>query len=285
MMRLLQGFWLITRMDKPIGIYLLLWPTLWAVVLASLGQPQLDVIVIFAAGVVVMRAAGCVINDIADRKVDGHVTRTNARPLVSGLLSTKEAIIMFIGLLFIALVLVLQLNLATFYLSLVALVLASSYPFMKRYTHLPQVVLGAAFSWSIPMAFMAINQNIPHWAWYLYAANLVWTVAYDTLYAMVDRDDDLKIGVKSTAILFGRHDLTMVGLLYGVMLGFLALLGYELILGTWYFAGLSVMAGFIGYVMWQVRERDLTQCFAMFKANHWIGLIFLLGLWAELLGV
>jgi 4-hydroxybenzoate polyprenyltransferase len=285
MMRLLQGFWLITRMDKPIGIYLLLWPTLWAVVLASLGQPQLDVFVIFAAGVVVMRAAGCVINDIADRKVDGHVTRTNARPLVSGLLSTKEAIIMFIGLLFIALVLVLQLNLATFYLSLVALVLASSYPFMKRYTHLPQVVLGAAFSWSIPMAFMAINQNIPHWAWYLYVANLAWTVAYDTLYAMVDRDDDLKIGVKSTAILFGRHDLTMVGLLYGVMLGFLALLGYELILGTWYFAGLSVMAGFIGYVMWQVRERDLTQCFAMFKANHWIGLIFLLGLWAELLGV
>ena len=228
MMRLLQGFWLITRMDKPIGIYLLLWPTLWAVVLASLGQPQLDVFVIFAAGVVVMRAAGCVINDIADRKVDGHVTRTNARPLVSGLLSTKEAIIMFIGLLFIALVLVLQLNLATFYLSLVALVLASSYPFMKRYTHLPQVVLGAAFSWSIPMAFMAINQNIPHWAWYLYAANLAWTVAYDTLYAMVDRDDDLKIGVKSTAILFGRHDLTMVGLLYGVMLGFLALLGYQL---------------------------------------------------------
>lgn len=285
MMRLLQGFWLITRMDKPIGIYLLLWPTLWAVVLASLGQPQFDVFVIFAAGVVVMRAAGCVINDIADRKVDGHVSRTNARPLVSGLLSTKEAIIMFIGLLFIALVLVLQLNLATFYLSLVALVLASSYPFMKRYTHLPQVVLGAAFSWSIPMAFMAINQNIPHWAWYLYAANLAWTVAYDTLYAMVDRDDDLKIGVKSTAILFGRHDLTMVGLLYGVMLGFLALLGYELILGTWYFAGLSVMAGFIGYVMWQVRERDLTQCFAMFKANHWIGLIFLLGLWAELLGV
>ncbi len=285
MMRQVKGFWFITRMDKPIGIYLLLWPTLWAVVLASLGQPQLDILLIFVAGVVVMRAAGCVVNDIADRKVDGHVKRTNARPLVSGLLSTKEAIVMFAGLLLVALILVLQLNQPTFYLSLVALVLASSYPFMKRYTHLPQVVLGAAFSWSIPMAFMAINQNIPTWAWYLYIANLAWTVAYDTLYAMVDREDDLKIGVKSTAILFGRHDLTIIGLLYAVMLGMLALLGYELIFGTWYFAGLSVMAAVIGYIMWQVRERDLTRCFAMFKANHWIGLICLLGLWAELLSV
>ena len=147
MMRQVKGFWFITRMDKPIGIYLLLWPTLWAVVLASLGQPQLDILLIFVAGVVVMRAAGCVVNDIADRKVDGHVKRTNARPLVSGLLSTKEAIVMFAGLLLVALILVLQFNQPTFYLSLVALVLASSYPFMKRYTHLPQVVLGAAFSW------------------------------------------------------------------------------------------------------------------------------------------
>lgn len=282
-MRLLKGFWLITRMDKPVGIYLLLWPAMWAVVFASLGKPQWDIVLIFVAGVVVMRAAGCVINDIADRKVDGHVSRTNTRPLVSGLITTKEAVMMFVGLLCVALTLVLQLNMATFYLSFIALGLASSYPFMKRYTHMPQVVLGAAFGMSIPMAFMATNHNIPQWAWYLYIANLAWTVAYDTLYAMVDRDDDLQVGIKSTAILFGRYDLLCVGLLYAVMLSFMLLLGYDLMLGTWYYSAVGIVALWVGWTMYQIRERDIAKCFAMFKANHWIGFIYLIGVWAELL--
>ncbi len=285
-MRLLKGFWLITRMDKPIGIYLLLWPTLWAVFLASLGQPQWDVLAIFVAGVVVMRAAGCVINDIADRKVDGHVARTDARPLITGLLSTREALAMFALLLVVALSLVLQLNLQTFYLSWVALLLASSYPFMKRYTHLPQVVLGAAFSWSIPMAFMAINQYIPSWAWYLYLANLAWTVAYDTAYAMVDRDDDLKVGVKSTAILFGAQCVPAIGLLYLVCIGAMSLLGWELGLSAWYWlttavAGL-VMLWFVMRLQRAVVKHDRAEYFAVFKANHWIGLLFLAGICASL---
>jgi 4-hydroxybenzoate polyprenyltransferase len=284
--RLLKGFWLITRMDKPIGIYLLLWPTLWAVFLASLGQPQWDVLAIFVAGVVVMRAAGCVINDIADRKVDGHVARTDARPLITGLLSTREALAMFALLLVVALSLVLQLNLQTFYLSWVALLLASSYPFMKRYTHLPQVVLGAAFSWSIPMAFMAINQYIPSWAWYLYLANLAWTVAYDTAYAMVDRDDDLKVGVKSTAILFGAQCVPAIGLLYLVCIGAMSLLGWELGLSAWYWlttavAGL-VMLWFVMRLQRAVVKHDRAEYFAVFKANHWIGLLFLAGICASL---
>ena len=212
-MHSLKGMWLLMRMDKPVGIYLLLWPTLWALWLASVGMPDWDVLVIFVLGVVVMRAAGCVINDIADRKIDGHVKRTVARPLITGQVSLRQAWALFAGLLLCALVLVLQLNIQTLYLSFVAVLLASAYPFLKRYTHLPQVALGAAFSWAIPMAFMAVNQHVPLWAWWLYVANLAWTVAYDTQYAMVDRDDDLNIGVKSTAILFGRYDVVWIAVL------------------------------------------------------------------------
>ena len=275
--RLAKGFWLVTRMDKPIGIYLLLWPTLWALVLASLGLPELDVFLVFALGVMVMRAAGCVINDIADRKVDGHVSRTNQRPLVSGLISTKEALGMFIGLLVIALVLVLQLNLQTFYLSLVALVLASTYPFMKRYTQLPQVVLGAAFSMAIPMASMAVNQHVQLWVWQLFVPNLCWTVAYDTQYAMVDRADDLKVGIKSTAILFGERDTLYIGLLQIITLVLVLAVGIDLHLGWGFYVALVLATGQFAWHQWLIKEREEAQCFRAFKANHWVGFTLLLG--------
>ncbi|MEC8417636.1 MAG: 4-hydroxybenzoate octaprenyltransferase, partial [Pseudomonadota bacterium] len=182
------------RLDKPVGIYLLLWPTLWALLMAGQGFPPLDISIIFVAGVIVMRSAGCVINDYADRKVDGSVKRTAQRPLATGEVTAKQALQLFAALIAMAFVLVLFLNWQTIALSVVALLLASSYPFMKRYTHLPQVVLGAAFGWAIPMAFMAVLETVPTYAWWLFVANLLWTVAYDTMYAMVDRDDDLQIG-------------------------------------------------------------------------------------------
>ena len=217
------------RLDKPVGIYLLLWPTLWALLMAAQGLPPLGITLIFVAGVVVMRSAGCVINDYADRKVDGSVKRTAQRPLATGEVSAKQALQLFAALIALAFVLVLFLNWQTIALSVVALLLAASYPFMKRYTNLPQVVLGAAFGWAIPMAFMAVIETVPAYGWWLFIANLLWTVAYDTMYAMVDRDDDVKIGVKSTAILFGDLDRLMIGILQaGAWLGFL-LLGIELL--------------------------------------------------------
>ena len=276
-MRLLKGFWYLSRMEKPIGIYLLLWPTLWALVLASLGLPELDVTVIFVAGVVVMRAAGCIINDIADRKVDGHVQRTRNRPLVTGLVSTKEALSMFIGLLVIALLLVLQLNPATIYLSFVALGLATLYPFMKRYTQFPQVVLGAAFSMAIPMAFMAVNQHLPTWIWALYAANLAWTVAYDTQYAMVDRADDLRVGIKSTAVVLGRYDVLGIAVLQIITIGLLAWVGITLHLNTWFYVALLAASLQFVWHLLLIKERDEAQCFKAFKVNHWVGVTILLG--------
>ena len=276
-MRFLKGFWYLSRMDKPIGIYLLLWPTLWALVLASLGLPELDVTLIFVTGVVVMRAAGCIINDIADRKVDGHVQRTRNRPLVTGLVSTKEALSMFIGLLVIALLLVLQLNLATIYLSFVALGLATLYPFMKRYTQFPQVVLGAAFSMAIPMAFMAVNQHLPTWIWALYAANLAWTVAYDTQYAMVDRADDLRVGIKSTAVVLGRYDVLGIAVLQIITIGLLAWVGMTLHLNIWFYVALLAASLQFVWHLLLIKERDEAQCFKAFKVNHWVGVTILLG--------
>lgn len=222
----------LTRMDKPIGIYLLLWPTLWALWIAGEGSPSLANIVIFVLGVTLTRAGGCVINDWADRKVDGHVKRTEQRPLVSGKISSKEALVFFAVLMFISFLLVLCTNSATIWLSLGGLALAASYPFMKRYTYYPQVVLGAAFSWGIPMAFTAETGELPATAWLLYIANLLWTVGYDTYYAMTDRDDDLKIGVKSTAILFGEADRVIILTLQGLALGCLLLAGARFELGA-----------------------------------------------------
>lgn len=268
----------LSRMDKPIGVYLLLWPTLWALWIAGSGKPSLANVAIFVLGVILMRAAGCVINDIADRKVDGHVKRTEQRPLVSGRISTREALVFFAVLIAAAFALVLCTNAATIGLSLGGLVLAASYPFMKRYTHLPQVVLGAAFSWGMPMAFTAEVGHVPAAAWLLYLANLLWTVGYDTYYAMVDRDDDLRIGVKSTAVLFGRNDRLIIGILQGLALVCLLLAGERFGLGGWFHLGLLGAAACFVWESWHTRQRERMACFRAFLHNHWAGLLIFAGI-------
>ena len=265
------------RLDKPVGIYLLLWPTMWALLMAAQGLPPLNILVIFVAGVVVMRSAGCVINDYADRKVDGSVKRTAARPLATGEVTPKQALTLFGGLIALAFVLVLFLNWQTIALSVVALLLASSYPFMKRYTHLPQVVLGAAFGWAIPMAFMAVLETVPAYAWWLFVANLLWTVAYDTMYAMVDRDDDLQIGVKSTAILFGKNDVRIVMQLQATALIILWCIGCA-IDATWPYYGAILFSALLCVRQYQlIKRRQREGCFKAFLENHYIGLAITLG--------
>ena len=273
----------IARLDKPVGIYLLLWPTLWAVWIAGNGSPMFSTVLIFSLGVVIMRSAGCVINDYADRHVDGHVERTRHRPLANGRISEKQALIFFAGLCATAFVLVLFTNLMTIAMSLGGLALAAIYPFMKRYTYLPQVVLGAAFSWAIPMAFTAEQQALPKVVWLLYIANLSWTVAYDTLYAMVDRDDDLRIGVKSTAILFGDLDKFMVGILQSMTLLALLFAGQQLSFSWPYYLALAVSAGLFIYHQWLIRNRDKQACFAAFLHNHWVGAVVFAGIIAHYL--
>ena len=268
----------LTRLDKPIGSYLLLWPTLWALWIAGNGQPHTHLVLIFIAGVFLMRSAGCVINDFADRKVDGHVKRTADRPLANGRLTERQALTGFAVLCLLAFVLVLLTNLTTVLLSFGGLVLAALYPFMKRHTHLPQVFLGAAFSWAIPMAFAAQTETVPTVAWLLFAANLAWTVAYDTLYAMVDRDDDIRIGVKSTAILFGDLDLFMVGLLYGITLFSLLTAFGQLAVGWPAYLGLLAGAIWLAWLLFSVRSRSRESCFAAFRQNHWFGLMVWAGL-------
>lgn len=268
----------LTRMDKPIGIYLLLWPTLWALWIAAKGVPSLGILLIFVFGVILTRAGGCVINDFADRKVDGHVKRTEQRPLVSGKISSKEALVFFALLMGISFLLVLCTNATTVWLSFGGLALAASYPFMKRYTYYPQVVLGAAFSWGMPMAFTAQTDSLPAAAWLLYIANLLWTVAYDTYYAMTDRDDDLKIGVKSTAILFGDADRVIILGLQGLSLGCLLLAGVQFNLGGWFHLGLLVAAGCYLWEFWYTRNREPQRCFQAFLHNHWAGLAIFAGI-------
>lgn len=274
---------LITRMDKPIGTYLLLWPTYWALWIACDGWPSLHLLVVFSLGVFVMRSAGCVINDIADMKIDGKVERTKNRPLVSGSMTKDEAISLFGVLIGIALGLVLTLSWATIYLSVVALLLAASYPFMKRYTQLPQVVLGAAFSWGMIMAFSEAQGEIPAIAWLLFVANLLWTVAYDTMYAMVDRNDDVEIGVKSTAILFGNNDKRIVGLLQLLVLGLLLTVGDMLAFGWPYQLSLVIAAGMFAYQQMLIINRERDKCFQAFLHNHWVGMIVFIGIFIEYL--
>jgi 4-hydroxybenzoate polyprenyltransferase len=269
------------RLDKPIGMYLLLWPTLWALWIAGKGSPSLLNIAIFVIGVVLMRAAGCVINDFADRKVDGHVKRTEQRPLVSGRISSKEALVLFAVLVGASFLLVLLTNATTIWLSFGGLALAACYPFMKRYTYYPQVVLGAAFSWGMPMAFTAENGDLPAAAWLLYIANLLWTVGYDTYYAMVDREDDLKIGVKSTAVLFGDADRIIIVTLQGLALGCLLLAGARFELGACFYGGLGVAALCFAWEFWSTRSRDRDACFKAFLHNHWAGLAIFLGIVAD----
>lgn len=274
----IKPFWQLMRLDKPVGIYLLLWPTLWALWIAAEGIPDFSVLLIFILGVIFMRSAGCVINDYADRHVDGHVSRTVARPLITGSVTSKQALILFAILLASSFVLVLFTNILTIQLSFAGAALAAIYPFMKRHTHLPQVFLGAAFSWAIPMAFAAQADALPKFIWLIYIANLSWTVAYDTMYAMVDRDDDLKISVKSTAILFADADKVMIGILQIIAIFCLFLLGSELTLNAFYYTGLAVASGLMVYQQWLIRSRDKAGCFAGFINSHWVGVAVLVGI-------
>ena len=267
----LHGFIQLTRLDKPIGTLLLLWPTYWALWLSAKGIPKLDVFIVFTLGVVMMRSAGCVINDFADRKVDGKVKRTAQRPLATGVVSSKEALCLFFALLIISFALVLTMNSLTIGLSFVAVALATTYPFMKRYTHLPQVVLGAAFGWSIPMAFAAQSNELPPQMWWLFAANLCWTVAYDTYYAMVDRDDDVNIGVKSTAILFGRFDRVAITLLQIATVVCLIKVGLLEQLSWIYYAGVVVASALFIKQFIDTSKRDRESCFKSFLANNHVG--------------
>lgn len=266
------------RLDRPIGTLLLLWPTYWALWLAADGLPSLKNFIIFTLGVFLMRAAGCVINDYADRNFDGHVKRTRERPLATGKVSEKEALLLFAVLVGCSFILVLFTNLLTIYLSVGGLLLAAIYPFMKRYTHLPQVVLGAAFGWGIPMAYAAEAGKLTEIAWLLFTANLVWTVAYDTMYAMVDRDDDLKIGVKSTAILFGDADRLIIGCLQALALIILALIGHRVGMGQLYFAGIGAMLLLFIYQQHLIRDRQRDACFKAFLNNNWAGLSVYIGI-------
>ncbi|MCX7072882.1 MAG: 4-hydroxybenzoate octaprenyltransferase [Gammaproteobacteria bacterium] len=267
------------RLDKPVGTWLLLWPTLWALWFAAGGLPPLHLLAIFVLGTFLMRSAGCVINDYADRKVDGHVERTRGRPLASGRATPREALVLFVLLALMALAVAAPLNAAALWLSVPAVVIAASYPFAKRFHSLPQAHLGIAFSWGIPMAFAAVGGRVD-WpmATLLMAANLCWTIAYDTLYAMVDRDDDLKIGVRSSAILFGRADLLIIGLLQLAALGLLAFAGWRMRLAVPYWLGLAVAASFVANQLWRVRHRDRAACFAAFLGNNRVGAVVFLGL-------
>ena len=269
------------RLERPIGIYLLLWPTLWALWVAAEGVPSTSNLIIFTLGVVVMRSAGCVINDYADRDFDGHVARTRQRPIASGRVQPKEALILFAVLMALALVLVLFTNLYTIVLSLGGALLAALYPFMKRYTYYPQVVLGAAFSWAMPMAFAAETGGLTATLWLLYIANLLWTVAYDTQYALCDREDDLKIGVKSTAILFGEADRLMIGLLQGLAVLFLIVAASQLKLGLCFHLGLAGMLLTFAWQHWLIREREPGACLRAFLNNHISGLLVFIGLVAD----
>lgn len=269
------------RLEKPIGIYLLLWPTLWALWIAADGVPHWHYILVFTLGTVVMRSAGCVINDFADRKIDGQVERTKTRPIPSGEVTGTEAIQLFFVLLGVAFLLVLTLDSQTVALSFIGVLLAASYPFMKRYTNFPQVVLGAAYSWSIPMAYMAVMADLPPDVWLIYFANVCWTVAYDTFYAMVDRNDDVKIGVKSTAIAFGDKDLLAIGMLQGLFLLFMYRAALYL---NWHWpmaiAFLIVILLF-GQQLWSCRKKDRESCFKAFLNNHYVGLVIFIGLVVE----
>ncbi|MEG3132772.1 4-hydroxybenzoate octaprenyltransferase [Rouxiella sp. T17] len=266
------------RIDKPIGSLLLMWPTLWALWLVSGGMPPIKILIIFVLGVFFMRAAGCVINDYADRKVDGHVKRTAGRPLPSGAITSKQAKMLFGGLVLASFLLALMLNGKTILLSFVALGLAWVYPFMKRVSHLPQVVLGAAFGWAIPMAYMAVGETLPLSCWLLFIANLCWTVAYDTQYAMVDRDDDLKIGVKSTAILFGRYDNLIIGLLQLATLALMMIIGHLNQLGAPFYWSLLLAACLFVHQQKITAKRQRDLCFQAFRNNNYVGMVMFIGI-------
>ena len=266
------------RLDRPIGAYLLLWPTLWAVWISANGRPRAEIFTIFVLGVLLMRSAGCVINDYADRAFDPHVARTRDRPLAAGRVSTTEALVLFAILSLAALTLALRLDRLALLLALAGAFLAVSYPFIKRFLSIPQLYLGLSFGWGIPMAFAAELGRVTRVAWLLFLANLLWVTVYDTIYAMVDRDDDLKIGVRSTAILFGDSDRHIIAVLQAMTLLALALVGRRAHLGAWYAAGLVVAAALFVRQLWLIRRRDRDACFRAFLNNHYVGLAVFVGI-------
>ena len=279
----LRQYALLMRLHKPIGILLLLWPTLWALWIAAAGHPDTRVLVVFVLGVVLMRSAGCVINDYADRNIDPHVRRTRERPIAAGRVTPREALALFAVLCLVAFMLVLLMNRLTILLSLIGVLLAATYPFTKRYTHLPQVYLGVAFGWAVPMVFAAQTGAVPAVAWLIFIANVLWATVYDTMYAMVDREDDLRIGVKSTAILFGAADRLLIGLLQVLLMACLAWVGMWAGLGAMYYAGLAAAAAFALYQQYLIRARQPERCFQAFLNNNWFGATVFAGIAAHYL--
>jgi 4-hydroxybenzoate polyprenyltransferase len=274
----IHAYLVLTRMDRPIGALLLLWPTWWALWLAAKDFPPIGPLVIFTLGVFAMRSAGCAINDYLDRELDPQVARTAGRPIASGRVTPREALLIFAGLLVFSFVLVLFTNRLTILLSFAGAALAAIYPFTKRYTNLPQVVLGAAFGWSIPMAFAAVTDTVPPLAWLLFIGNILWSVIYDTEYAMVDREEDLKAGAKSTAILFADADLVIIGILMGTFLLTMLFVGTRAELAWPYWIGLIATAGLFAYQQWIMRNRERLACLAAFNHNKWVGLALWLGI-------
>jgi 4-hydroxybenzoate polyprenyltransferase len=277
----LQEYARLMRLDRPIGIWLLLWPTLWALWISSRGKPNPRIFIIFVAGTVLMRSAGCAVNDYADRSFDPHVARTKNRPLAAGRISPLEALVLFALLSMTALMLALQLNKSTLLLAVAGGFLAVSYPFIKRFLAVPQMYLGVTFGWGIPMAFMAQYEQVPRVAWLLLLANVLWVTVYDTMYAMVDRDDDLKIGVRSTAILFGDSDRHIIAVLQIMTLLSLYLVGGIIHMGYWYDAGLWAGAAFFIYQLWLIRARDREACFRAFLNNNYFGMAVFIGMALE----
>ncbi|NIE96833.1 4-hydroxybenzoate octaprenyltransferase [Acinetobacter sp. Tr-809] len=280
----LEAYYYLCRFDKPVGTELVFWPTMWALWIAAGGLPPLQILIAMVLGTIFMRAAGCAINDFADRKVDAHVERTKTRPLATGVIRPREAVYVFLGLVAASACTLFFLPIATFYCALAGLVLAFIYPFMKRYTHLPQVVLGMAFSWGIPMSFTAMGKPLDLTCWLLYFGNLAWTVAYDTQYAITDREYDLKIGVKSTAILFGRYDIQIIGLLQILSLLLIGgALYLENLLLPFGLAALLIVAADFAYQAFKTKGRDPQICFWAFRHNRWVGLIIFIGIFLELI--
>lgn len=278
LVRQLRNYSKLMRLDKPIGIWLLLWPTLWALWLAGAGAPDQGLFVIFVLGVVVMRSAGCVLNDYADRNIDPYVERTRTRPIASGAVAPMEALTLFVALGLIAIGLASMLNTPARLLATIAAALTVAYPFVKRFVSVPQFVLGAAFGWAVPMVFAAQTGNTPELAWLIFGTAMIWAVIYDTFYAMVDRADDMKVGVKSTAILFGEADLFVIGGLQVLMLFALILIGVRAGLGFWYYLSVAASAVLMGWHQWLARDRQPAGCFAAFLHNHLIGMVIFIGI-------
>lgn len=279
--RRVQEWGRLMRLDKPVGIWLLLWPELWALWIAGAGRPEPRILIIFLVGTVVMRSAGCVINDFADRNVDPYVKRTKDRPLAARRIGPREALMLFFGLAAVALCLALQLDFATLKLAFIGAALTVSYPFLKRFFPLPQFYLGLAFGWAVPMAYMAASGTLPRVAWVLFVTAVLWACIYDTLYAMVDRDDDLKIGVRSSAILFADMDKLIVAIMQLMMLFALLLVGRAMKFGHWYLTGVAAAAVFFLYQQWLIRDREPSRCFRAFQNNQYVGLSVFIGVLLE----